>query len=55
MHSVNPVTPDYNKIVLSNTALKAAALFTQEYNFEFMECSAATGENVIECLETMAR
>ncbi|XP_060898916.1 ras and EF-hand domain-containing protein homolog [Labrus mixtus] len=27
----------------------------KEYNFEFMECSAATGENVIESLETMAR
>ncbi|KAM3620852.1 uncharacterized protein V6R79_002961 [Siganus canaliculatus] len=27
----------------------------KEYNFEFMECSAATGENVIECLETVAR
>ncbi|XP_014837583.1 PREDICTED: uncharacterized protein LOC106914910 isoform X1 [Poecilia mexicana] len=27
----------------------------QEYNFEFMECSAATGENVIEALEAVAR
>ncbi|KAM7006452.1 uncharacterized protein rab44 [Tautogolabrus adspersus] len=27
----------------------------KEYNFEFMESSAATGENVIESLETMAR
>lgn len=27
----------------------------QEYNFEFMECSAATGENVIEALEVVAR
>uniref|UniRef100_A0AAQ6IRN6 Transforming acidic coiled-coil-containing protein C-terminal domain-containing protein n=1 Tax=Anabas testudineus TaxID=64144 RepID=A0AAQ6IRN6_ANATE len=30
-------------------------ILAKEYNFEFMECSAATGENVIECLETMAR
>ncbi|XP_029989926.1 uncharacterized protein rab44 [Sphaeramia orbicularis] len=27
----------------------------KEYNFDFMECSAATGENVIESLETVAR
>ncbi|XP_068449500.1 uncharacterized protein rab44 [Clinocottus analis] len=27
----------------------------KENNFEFMECSAATGENVIQCLETVAR
>uniref|UniRef100_A0A1A7XUR3 RAB44, member RAS oncogene family n=1 Tax=Iconisemion striatum TaxID=60296 RepID=A0A1A7XUR3_9TELE len=27
----------------------------KEYNFAFMECSAATGENVIEALETVAR
>uniref|UniRef100_UPI0037E7559A uncharacterized protein rab44 n=1 Tax=Semicossyphus pulcher TaxID=241346 RepID=UPI0037E7559A len=27
----------------------------KEYNFEFMECSAATGENVIQSLETVAR
>nr|XP_015814337.2 microtubule-associated protein futsch isoform X2 [Nothobranchius furzeri] len=27
----------------------------KEYNFAFMECSAATGQNVIESLETMAR
>ncbi|XP_018541254.1 uncharacterized protein rab44 isoform X2 [Lates calcarifer] len=27
----------------------------KEYNFEFMECSAATGENVIHSLETVAR
>ncbi|XP_029005742.1 uncharacterized protein rab44 [Betta splendens] len=27
----------------------------KEYKFDFMECSAATGQNVIECLETIAR
>ncbi|XP_069546822.1 uncharacterized protein rab44 [Brachyistius frenatus] len=27
----------------------------KEYGYEFMECSAATGENVIQCLETVAR
>ncbi|XP_029356973.1 uncharacterized protein rab44 isoform X3 [Echeneis naucrates] len=27
----------------------------KEYSFEFMECSAATGENVIQSLETVAR
>ena len=27
----------------------------QDYNFDFMECSAATGENVIKALETVAR
>ncbi|XP_062259018.1 uncharacterized protein rab44 isoform X2 [Platichthys flesus] len=27
----------------------------KEYNFEFMECSAATGDNVIHSLETVAR
>ncbi|XP_034537696.1 ras-related protein Rab-44 isoform X2 [Notolabrus celidotus] len=27
----------------------------KEHNFEFMECSAATGENVVQSLETMAR
>lgn len=27
----------------------------QEYGFDFMECSAATGENVVHSLETMAR
>ncbi|XP_040889001.1 uncharacterized protein rab44 isoform X2 [Toxotes jaculatrix] len=30
-------------------------ILAKEYNFEFMECSAATGENVIESLETVAR
>ncbi|KAK2862045.1 hypothetical protein Q5P01_001578 [Channa striata] len=30
-------------------------ILAKEYNFEFMECSAATGENVIHCLENMAR
>lgn len=30
-------------------------ILAKEYNFEFMECSAATGENVIQSLETMAR
>uniref|UniRef100_A0A3Q2QQJ0 Ras-related protein Rab-44 n=2 Tax=Fundulus heteroclitus TaxID=8078 RepID=A0A3Q2QQJ0_FUNHE len=30
-------------------------VLAKEYNFEFMECSAATGENVIEALETVAR
>ncbi|XP_037535715.1 ras and EF-hand domain-containing protein [Nematolebias whitei] len=30
-------------------------ILAKEYNFGFMECSAATGENVIEALETVAR
>ncbi|KAM9361890.1 uncharacterized protein rab44 [Symphorus nematophorus] len=30
-------------------------ILAKEYNFEFMECSAATGENVIQSLETVAR
>uniref|UniRef100_A0A3P8T1D5 RAB44, member RAS oncogene family n=1 Tax=Amphiprion percula TaxID=161767 RepID=A0A3P8T1D5_AMPPE len=30
-------------------------ILAKEYNFEFMECSAATGENVVQCLETVAR
>ncbi|XP_067359247.1 uncharacterized protein rab44 isoform X1 [Channa argus] len=30
-------------------------ILAKEYNFKFMECSAATGENVIQCLENMAR
>ncbi|KAI3370025.1 hypothetical protein L3Q82_024822 [Scortum barcoo] len=30
-------------------------ILAKEYNFEFMECSAATGENVVHCLETVAR
>ncbi|XP_044025854.1 extracellular matrix-binding protein ebh isoform X2 [Siniperca chuatsi] len=30
-------------------------ILAKEYNFEFMECSAATGENVIHSLETIAR
>ncbi|XP_054883117.1 ras-related protein Rab-44 isoform X2 [Poeciliopsis prolifica] len=30
-------------------------ILAKEYNFEFMECSAATGENVIEALEAVAR
>ncbi|XP_070815843.1 ras-related protein Rab-44 isoform X2 [Chaetodon trifascialis] len=30
-------------------------ILAKEYNFEFMECSAATGENVIRSLETVAR
>ncbi|XP_069392633.1 uncharacterized protein rab44 isoform X2 [Paralichthys olivaceus] len=30
-------------------------ILAKEYNFEFMECSAATGENVIHSLETVAR
>ncbi|XP_037304170.2 uncharacterized protein rab44 isoform X2 [Pungitius pungitius] len=32
-----------------------AEILATEYRFEFMECSAATGENVVQCLETMAR
>ncbi|KAM6947786.1 uncharacterized protein rab44 [Lycodopsis pacificus] len=32
-----------------------AEILAKEYNFEFMECSAATGENVVESLETVAR
>ncbi|XP_070707070.1 uncharacterized protein rab44 [Pempheris klunzingeri] len=31
------------------------ATLATEYNFTFMECSAATGENVIQSLETVAR
>ncbi|XP_028261380.1 uncharacterized protein rab44 isoform X2 [Parambassis ranga] len=30
-------------------------ILAKEYNYEFMECSAATGENVIHSLETVAR
>ncbi|XP_035857953.1 uncharacterized protein rab44 isoform X2 [Sander lucioperca] len=30
-------------------------VLAKEYNFEFMECSAATGENVVQSLETVAR
>ncbi|XP_008406994.1 ras-related protein Rab-44 isoform X2 [Poecilia reticulata] len=30
-------------------------ILAKEYNFEFMECSAATGDNVIEALEAVAR
>ncbi|XP_029288089.1 uncharacterized protein rab44 isoform X2 [Cottoperca gobio] len=30
-------------------------ILAKEYNFEFMECSAATGENVVHSLETVAR
>ncbi|XP_013887486.1 ras-related protein Rab-44 [Austrofundulus limnaeus] len=30
-------------------------VLAKEYNFGFMECSAATGQNVIEALETVAR
>ncbi|XP_030274901.1 uncharacterized protein LOC115582826 isoform X2 [Sparus aurata] len=30
-------------------------VLAKEYNYEFMECSAATGENVIQSLETVAR
>ncbi|KAM8916519.1 uncharacterized protein rab44 [Spinachia spinachia] len=32
-----------------------AEILAKDYRFEFMECSAATGENVIQCLETLAR
>lgn len=32
-----------------------AQSLAKEYNFEFMECSAATGENVVQSLETVAR
>ncbi|XP_054472893.1 uncharacterized protein rab44 [Anoplopoma fimbria] len=32
-----------------------AEILAKEYNFEFMECSAATGENVVQSLETVAR
>ncbi|KAM6980725.1 ras-related protein Rab-44 [Aplochiton taeniatus] len=31
------------------------AILAKEYNFIFMECSVATGENVIQSMETMAR
>ncbi|XP_035517870.1 uncharacterized protein rab44 isoform X2 [Morone saxatilis] len=34
---------------------KEAEILAKEYNFEFMECSAATGENVVQSLETVAR
>ncbi|XP_023269885.1 bud site selection protein BUD4-like isoform X1 [Seriola lalandi dorsalis] len=30
-------------------------ILAKEYDFQFMECSAATGENVIQSLETVAR
>ncbi|XP_020557097.1 ras-related protein Rab-44 [Oryzias latipes] len=30
-------------------------ILAKEYNFEFVECSAATGENVLEALETVGR
>ncbi|XP_008283889.1 filaggrin [Stegastes partitus] len=30
-------------------------ILAKEYRFEFMECSAATGENVVQSLETVAR
>ncbi|XP_029947630.1 uncharacterized protein rab44 [Salarias fasciatus] len=36
------------------TAQQGDAL-AKEYNFEFMECSAATGENVVQSLESIAR
>ncbi|XP_042363885.1 uncharacterized protein rab44 isoform X2 [Plectropomus leopardus] len=32
-----------------------AEILAKEYNFEFTECSAATGENVVQSLETVAR
>ncbi|XP_034388133.1 myb-like protein X isoform X2 [Cyclopterus lumpus] len=32
-----------------------AEILAKEYNIEYMECSAATGENVVQCLETVAR
>ncbi|KAK5872534.1 hypothetical protein PBY51_013224 [Eleginops maclovinus] len=32
-----------------------AEILAKEYNFEFMECSAVTGENVVQGLETVAR
>ncbi|TNN84371.1 Ras-related protein Rab-44 [Liparis tanakae] len=32
-----------------------AEILAKKYNFEFMECSAATGENVVQSLETVAR
>lgn len=44
-----------NIMLIMKHALKTAVLIPQEYNFEFMECSAATGENVIQSLETVAR
>ncbi|XP_073325231.1 uncharacterized protein rab44 isoform X1 [Pagrus major] len=35
--------------------IQEGEILAKEYNFEFMECSAATGENVIQSLETVAR
>ncbi|XP_033994856.1 uncharacterized protein rab44 isoform X3 [Trematomus bernacchii] len=35
--------------------IQEAENLAKEYNFEFMECSAATGENVVQGLETVAR
>lgn len=42
-------------LIIIKHPLKPAVFLPQEYNFEFMECSAATGENVLRSLETVAR
>ncbi|XP_039652574.1 uncharacterized protein rab44 isoform X1 [Perca fluviatilis] len=46
-----------NKSDLAERQVKTqeVEVLAKEYNFEFMECSAATGENVVESLETVAR
>ncbi|KAK1902063.1 Ras-related protein Rab-26 [Dissostichus eleginoides] len=54
---------DVNILLLGNKSDRAerqvqiheAENLAKEYNFEFMECSAATGENVVQGLETVAR
>ncbi|XP_041819113.1 uncharacterized protein rab44 isoform X2 [Chelmon rostratus] len=46
-----------NKSDCAERVVKAeeGEILAKEYNFEFMECSAATGENVLRSLETVAR
>eukprot|EP00064_Thunnus_orientalis_P012585 superscaffoldBa00001947_g12620 len=36
-------------------ATQEGEILAKEYNFDFMECSAATGENVVQSLEIVAR
>uniref|UniRef100_A0AAX7UNZ2 RAB44, member RAS oncogene family n=1 Tax=Astatotilapia calliptera TaxID=8154 RepID=A0AAX7UNZ2_ASTCA len=57
------ITPTHETITFSSVVLMiktptvSADIHStpQEYDFEFMECSAATGENVIQSLEVVAR
>lgn len=58
------ITPTHETITFSSVVLITIKTPTvsadihstpQEYDFEFMECSAATGENVIQSLEVVAR